>query len=64
MNNLLDLFLAYIVVEKGLSKNTLEAYSHDICGYLTFLEASGCAEPKQVKPTDVAAWEEEGLDHE
>jgi integrase/recombinase XerD len=56
MNNYLDLFLAYLLVEKGLTKNTLEAYSRDICGYLAFLEEAGCLEPGQVKPTDVAAF--------
>ncbi len=56
MNSYLDLFLAYLLVEKGLTKNTLEAYSRDICGYLAFLEGAGCMEPGQVKPTDVAAF--------
>jgi len=56
MNDYLDLFLAYLLVEKGLTKNTLEAYSRDICGYLAFLEGAGRMEPRQVKPTDVAAF--------
>jgi len=56
MNNYLDLFLAYLLVEKGLTKNTLEAYSRDICAYLAFLEEAGCLEPGQIKPTDVAAF--------
>jgi integrase/recombinase XerD len=56
MNGYLDLFLAYLLVEKGLTKNTLEAYSRDICGYLAFLEGAGCLEPGQVKPIDVAAF--------
>lgn len=56
MNSLLDLFLAYLLVEKGLTKNTLEAYSRDIGTYLSFLERSGCTEPGQVRPTDVASF--------
>ena len=44
MNSLLDLFLAYILVEKGLSKNTLEAYSRDLCRYLAFLDKRGCSD--------------------
>jgi len=56
MNNYLDLFLAYLLVEKGLTKNTLEAYSRDICGYLAFLEEAGCLEPGRIKPTHVAAF--------
>ena len=29
MDHYLDLFLNYLLVEKGLTKNTLEAYSRD-----------------------------------
>ena len=56
MNNLLDLFLAYLLVEKGLTKNTLEAYSRDISAYLDSLERSGCTEPGQVGPANVASF--------
>ena len=34
---LIDQFLNYLVVEKGLSKKTLDAYSHDIFRYRDFL---------------------------
>jgi len=54
MNEYLDLFLAYLTVEKGLTKNTLEAYSRDISAYLDFLEGRENNELQQVKPTDVA----------
>ena len=37
MENLLDQFLNYLVVEKGLSRNTLESYSRDLNKYLDFL---------------------------
>jgi integrase/recombinase XerD len=36
---ILDSFLHYLAVEKGLSRNTLEAYSRDLNAYLDFLEA-------------------------
>jgi integrase/recombinase XerD len=35
---ILDPFLHYLAVEKGLSRNTLEAYSRDLLTYLNFLE--------------------------
>jgi integrase/recombinase XerD len=54
MNDYLDLFLAYLTVEKGLTKNTLEAYSRDVSAYLDFLEGSAHTELRQVRPTDVA----------
>lgn len=55
MNQFLDLFLSYLLVEKGLTSNTLEAYSRDVGGYLQFLESAGCMAPDQVRPTHVAS---------
>jgi len=56
MNEYLDLFLNYLVVEKGLAKNTLESYSRDIVKYLDFLERKGCASPDKIRPVDVATF--------
>lgn len=38
-DHLIDRFLAYITVEKGLSPNTLEAYSHDLQNFRDYLSA-------------------------
>ncbi|HZV83155.1 MAG TPA: site-specific tyrosine recombinase XerD [Geobacteraceae bacterium] len=56
MNHYLDLFLSYLLVEKGLTKNTLEAYSRDVGGYIQYLQEGGCIEPGQVRPTNVASY--------
>jgi len=56
MNQFLDLFLSYLLVEKGLTSNTLEAYSRDVGGYLQFLESAGCRAPDRVRPTHVASY--------
>jgi len=56
MNQYLDLFLNYLLVEKGLSKNTLEAYSRDIGRYLNHLESRGHDNLGQVSPLDAAAF--------
>jgi len=40
-DELLDRFINFLRVEKGLSPNTLESYSRDLVGYLRFLEARG-----------------------
>jgi integrase/recombinase XerD len=65
MNHFLDLFTSYLQVEKGLARNTLEAYSRDIVRYLDFLERKGYHTPGEVRPIDVAtflqALKEEGL---
>jgi integrase/recombinase XerD len=40
---ILDPFLHYLAIEKGLARNTLEAYSRDLNAYLDFLEGEGIA---------------------
>lgn len=40
-DHLLDNYLNYISVEKGLSLNTLESYSRDLNRFVSFLEKSG-----------------------
>jgi len=49
-DNWIDRFLHHLAVEKGLSRNTLEAYARDLQGYLAFL-----AQRKIFKPQDGAA---------
>ncbi len=39
LDNLVDQYLNYLLVEKGLSRKTIEAYSRDIGDYITFLES-------------------------
>lgn len=56
LNDYLDLFISYLVVEKGLSANTRSAYSRDLVRYLEFLEKSGRRKPSDVTSTDVAAF--------
>ena len=56
MDNYLDLFLNYLLVEKGLSRNTLEAYSRDVGGYLAYLDGKGKTAPASIRPIDVASF--------
>ncbi|BCR04811.1 tyrosine recombinase XerD [Desulfuromonas versatilis] len=53
MQNNLDLFLSYLTVEKGLSRNTLDAYGRDLGRYLDFLEARGIGRAEEIGPTTV-----------
>ncbi|MBI5190752.1 MAG: site-specific tyrosine recombinase XerD [Nitrospirae bacterium] len=46
-------YLDYLVVEKGLSKNTLESYGRDLGRYATFLDKRGIHAPGGAGLTDV-----------
>src|SRR5438067_3001484 len=48
-------FLGHLELERGLSRNTLEAYRSDLQQYGLFLERNGL-DPLGVAPADVAAF--------
>jgi len=48
MEQLLDQFLHYLIVEKGLSKNTIDAYSHGLSRFLNHLREKGVQEIREV----------------
>jgi len=52
---LLDNFLNYIAVEKGLSRNTLEAYNRDLIRYIDFLEGKGVS-PLTATPSQIVSF--------
>jgi integrase/recombinase XerD len=49
----LDQLLHYLIVEKGLSKNTIEAYSHGLSRFLNHLREKGVQEIRDVGKFDV-----------
>jgi len=49
MDQLLDSFLSYLAVEKGLSKNTLESYGRDVGKFLVYLEQNKVNSVHEVK---------------
>ena len=51
-------FLAYLELERGLSRNTLEAYRSDLLQYGSFLERRGL-DPLAVRHADLAAFLDE-----
>jgi integrase/recombinase XerD len=55
MDHLLDLYLAWVRVERGLSNNTVEAYARDLTRYLQDLGDAGVAEASAVSKGDVQA---------
>jgi integrase/recombinase XerD len=56
MDHLLDQFLHYLIVEKGLSNNTIEAYSHGLNRFLIHLREKGSHEIQNVDKFDVRAY--------
>lgn len=56
MNHLLDLFLAWLTVERGLSINTRNAYSADLGRYLGYLEHLQRETPDHIQPSDIATF--------
>jgi integrase/recombinase XerD len=53
MDQLLDQFLHYLVVEKGLSQNTIEAYSHGLTRFLDHLKGKKIQDVRDVGKFDV-----------
>ena len=49
----LDQFLHYLIVERGLSKNTIEAYSHGLGRFLSHLRGKGIQEIRDVGKFEV-----------
>jgi integrase/recombinase XerD len=53
MHQSLDRFLNYLIVEKGLSKNTIEAYSHGLNRFLNYLRRKGMEEVREISKLDI-----------
>jgi integrase/recombinase XerD len=49
MEVLLDSFLSYLAVEKGLSENTLESYGRDLRKFIRFAEESGLGSAGEIR---------------
>jgi len=54
MHDLLDSFLSYLAVEKGLSENTLESYGRDVKKFIVYLEQEKIAAVSDVEYRHIA----------
>jgi len=53
---MLDQFLHYLTVEKGLSENTIEAYHHDLVRFLDHLKEKGIEDVSKVDKLNLRAF--------
>ena len=56
MDQILDQYLHYLIVEKGLSKNTIEAYRHGLNRFFDHLKRKGIQEIGSVGKFDIRAF--------
>lgn len=56
MSDFLDLFIEYLIVEKGLADNTRRAYSSDLIRYLDYLELEGRRTPADIRSAEIASF--------
>jgi integrase/recombinase XerD len=52
----IDSFLSMVAVEKGLAKNTIEAYSRDLCRLTAFLVAQKICSWQELKPIHLRSY--------
>jgi len=53
MDRLLDSFMNYLAVERGLARNTLEAYGRDLSRYLGWLQGQAITRPDDITSSQV-----------
>jgi integrase/recombinase XerD len=56
MHSLVDAYLDHLLVEKGLSDNTLAAYRADLTAYAGFLLESGVKNPEDILPSHILSF--------
>lgn len=56
MDDLIQTYLDYLIIEKGLSNNSILSYSADLAQFLFFLENNGIKMPGQIDTTAIFAW--------
>ncbi|MFC4767246.1 site-specific tyrosine recombinase XerD [Effusibacillus consociatus] len=56
MDKLIERFIHYLAVERGLSQNTLESYQRDLIAYTEFLKHSGVADINQTRRANIIAY--------
>lgn len=56
MDQYVENFVHFLVIERNLAQNSIEAYANDLKKYIDFLSDRGIAQPDEIEPTDVIAY--------
>jgi integrase/recombinase XerD len=56
MDHLIEKYIDFLIIEKGLSHNSIESYSSDLAGYGDFLEKNKILDMAQADTTVILAW--------
>jgi integrase/recombinase XerD len=56
MDELTQLYLDHLIIEKGLAKNSLISYASDLAQFITFLEKNGFEQLNNVDTAVILAW--------
>ena len=56
MDELTQKYLDFLIIEKGLSHNSVESYSTDLVQYITFLEKKSITNLDEVDSATILAW--------
>lgn len=56
MDELTQQYIDYLIIEKGLSDNSVDSYSRDIAEYITFLEDNGISAVDDVDAATILGW--------
>ncbi len=56
MDNLIQQYLDYLIIEKGLSNNSIESYSTDLVRFVTFIEKNEIKKFNQIDTSVILAW--------
>jgi integrase/recombinase XerD len=56
MDKLIERFIHYLAVERGLAMNTLESYQRDLIGYVKFIQKNGISDLNQTRRANIISY--------